>query len=445
LVDVAVTRLATQVRSLARFYDLILVIGMLLTLVFSWLGFLNTGTLALVTFIAALYSILTSLGRQDAFSPRFFMIVSFLAFIMVGAWMFEVFLGRDILQDVQNSVFVAFCSLLLGLYVGNFVFRPGTLKAIPALAPSPNAIIFFVFIGFLAYLVLVAMGGIPILSSDPDKSRILFFAGKGAVGVFYKSLPISIGAYQYHAYASGQRKLVVRAHWLFVLLGVSLILIGGRGALLSAIVVYVVSAQILGGNRTKTGLIVVLLPIGGLVLGAIGALRRFGELSLVGVTEEIKIILTARPAALNMVFNRFDSDNPLGWATYFADFLKLLPGVSKGQNARLREAIFSGFDQMSDTAGINPSIVGEAMINAGPIGPYLVPGILGFFLVWLFRRAVRSHASFFYLQLYLLTLVASMIAVTSGLVPRIPELMILILWLAIINQAMVRRIRVSRG
>ena len=419
-------------------------IGLLaLLLVSAWL--LGTGAMGVEAAAATCVAVFLMLvffpvRNTEIFSPITLLAFSYFVFLLLGALVFEVIRERDYLPEAQLLVFSGFIYLSLGLLIGNFLFsfKPRH-EAYTLYCREPKLIWALLGVSMLAYVTLIAMGGIPLLSENPNHARIQFFSGKGHFAVFVRAAPVLSIALLIDAIGRGSRNRLLRSHIVFAIVIVMNLLTGARGATLSVVLVYMLVYLSLTGTRV-TKLQVFLAALAALVmLSVVGAQRRFSEISFDNLFQELVVILSARPAAVQRILDRFPEGQEFGLINYFSDIVRLLPGVDVSQNARVRDIIFSSSTDMHQLAGINPSLVGEAMMNVGPLGPYFLPFAVGLFAAGIYALAKSGKPTFFSIAIYFSVMAELVISVSSGLGTRMPGLIIAIFWIVVVSRLFTRQ------
>jgi len=413
----------------------ILISGFPVAITFALLGDEQQGGSFLMWFslFLAVSVFFLKLNHSESFSPIKIISLTYIVFLLIGASIFEQLRLAGFSGKSEQMIYVGFIGLLLGMIIPTF-FSPSSPsnKKFHAPCMARPILLFLLGVSAACYLILIALSGIPLLSDNVDQARINFFAGKGHIAIFYRGAPALSLALLIDALSRNRLKFIILSHFVAFFIVISLLAIGGRGLTLSFLMSYILLHLFMRGKDIKF-LIVLFGAIFALgFMSTIGSIRRFGSATVTGALEELIIILTARPAANQLILNEFESGDKFGITAYFVNIASLLPGVSVNTNLELRNIIFLNAENMPETAGINPSISGEAFINFGHWGVFFVPAIFGLVNMMLYIKAKKSEG-FFWLAFYFLTLGSSVIAVTSGIGVRMPDVVVSLLWLGIIG------------
>lgn len=374
--------------------------------------------------------------RDMSVSPKALLTISYVVFILVGALFFDAFKSVSFDDRVMDGIYIGFISLALGILTSQWALARTVAHDSPIgsyYLMQKGMLHLLLIISGLSYLVLIAMSGIPLFSSDPDSARLAFTAGKGHIAIFYKAAPIICVALVIDAIASGDFRRLRRAHVIVGVVAFSSLLTGARGATGQIILSYFMAWAIVADFRPKIVHVYGAVLTGICAMSVIGAIRRFGSISLDNALFELSIILTARPAALRLIDIKLQNFEKFGIGAYFTDLGKLLPGISSGQNVVVKDLIFGNSSRLSEGAGINPSIIGEAIINLGGVGPYIVPFLVGVLGYTLFKKSLKKSGSFFWVATYSFFVSEAFIGISSGLAPRITGFVISFFWIVTIS------------
>lgn len=398
------------------------------------MGVMDVEMAAIASLTAFFVAVLFPVRNTEIFSPLSLLLFSYAIFLLLGALVFEIIRERSYLPQAQLLVFSGFIFLALGLILGNFLFSVRRSNGDYTLYCREQRYIWLLLgVSFVSYLYLLAISGIPLFAENPNHARIQFYSGKGHIAVFVRAAPVLSVALLVDAIIRGSRRRLRRSHIVFVLVIVANALTGARGSTLSIILIYMLVYLSMNGIRVNKLFVFLSAFAALLLLSIVGAQRRFSEISAENMFTELVVILSARPAAVQLVLDRFPQGQEFGLFNYIADLARLIPGVDAGQNVKVRDIIFSNASDMHNLAGINPSLVGEAMMNVGAYGPWLVPLFIGLFASWVYTAVRSGKPSFFKIAAYFTLMAELVIAVSSGLGTRMPGLTISLFWIVVIN------------
>ncbi len=415
----------------------LIVAGIALTIgLFLVTGFENIApsVLSAASFTFFILVLLTNTDNSELYSPIFCLTFVYGAFLLLGAAFFDVMRPGSFFESSTRFINVGFLCMLLGLCLPTALLGNRRADGPPVFVTAKSRQVLYGLLGvsLLAYLVLVGLSGLPVLSANINQARIDFLAGKGFIALFYHASAIVNLALLYDAIGRNRKRQILASHVIMGLIALSYLLIGARGATLAVGVSYAFFYIYLKQIRINLLLVFAAAIVGLLFLAALGSLRRFGGLSLDGMTQETVIILTARPAANQLILNKLQQFDAFGAGAYFENALRLIPGYSVNTNLQLREIVLGTNTFMPSSAGVNPSIVGEAVVNLGPIGLVFVPFLFGLIMV-LFFLWMKRRPTFFRMALYFTFVAYSIIAITSGIGARMPDFVIATFWVSIVN------------
>ncbi len=390
-----------------------------------------------VIYLLSIIYIINRVKKGKFYEPAPIILSSYLLLISIGVILFESLRSKDYSNLVLNIVGVGFLSLCAGLWVSQNV----NINSI-----SYNKLNYIkieqlknkkIFISILALsliavvLLYLRFGGIPMLSGNVSEAKLKFLSGAGYLNVFFIALPLLSFSILYNALINGDVKNVYVSHLLMVLIVVLLLGSGYRAKTLIFLMSYISLLFFLRPKKIPVFLVVSLFAFLIIALGSIGAFRR-GVFDLSGVTAEIAIILTARPAILQLIVANFNESNFFYGARYFYDFAKFLPGSQTGANVDLKYQLFANADKMPDSAGITPSIVGEAYMNFGFSGVFIIMFLVGMILGYSYKLA-RMKMSYGSIVFYLTLVLGMAGAIQSGIGTKIIHFIFIWFWLFIIT------------
>lgn len=422
--------------------------------IFDLFGFFISITLCLLTltdtfslnssfamiFAVALLAISRPIDRNQAGNPLIFLILAYLAFLVVGHFVDESIRPKPPLE-ARKLTAISFFSMMTGVFLAGLV---GTM----ALRSAKNRQQYFrssyaklmMFFGFASYLLLVARAGsIPLLASNPDVARYQFFSGAGYLAIFFHGLPILIMAYLSASFLPNARASKRSAHLMISVVLIMQLLVGMRGVFLATLLAYTLIYYRLSGITLKRSMIILYVLCALLFLGAVGSFRRFGGLSLDGMIFELIVVFTARTEVLGWIVDRFPVSETYGWSRYVTDIVRLIPGVNQAQNVELRYLLIGEGGPMHEAAELNAGIVGEAWINAGNSGVVVVSFLFGLLIMLSYFRSVKDPDSFLKNATFSIIFSYMIVSITSGVGTRVPQLVILGAWILIASRLFKKR------
>lgn len=374
--------------------------------------------------------------HRYGYSPLKVLLITFYVFLIAGIVVNDYFRPRLSFETQQLSL-LAFFSLAIGLYLASVIIPIGNKVTDQPIDQCKTKLFLrlLVVIGMTVFSYLIATKGIPIFSSSPNYARLEFFRGSGHLAFFFHALSAVSLALLFDAVARFNARAIAMSHAFALIVFVCNSLIGGRGVVLANLISYFLVYALLKRKSVNTLYMVFAAAMGILFMTGVGSLRRFGHISVNTMFFELSVILTARPEALDWIVLRFPSEELYGWTRYFSDALRLLPWISGAQNSELKDILLGDQHSMPDGAEINPGLIGEAYINMGKSGVLYVPLILGMLCFWLYAKAKKHSGSFFWISAYAIMFAYTLIGLSSGLGTRVPRLIILIGWVAVIDYA----------
>jgi hypothetical protein len=365
---------------------------------------------------------------------------TYFVLLCLGAWLFELLRENPLSPYVQNAIGAGHAALWIGLELGGGA--PARARAPARGFTSRHAawLVFFLLLVCLgATAALFALfGGVPLFASDPDEARIAILSGRGELGTFLVGLTVVSFALRYDALVRGSRARRRVAHLVGLVAFLVLLSLGGRSRALLFVLGYVGLGRLLLPRRI--GLVPLVLGLSGVVglLGVVGAWRRSASVEPVAVAGELGIGTLALPSMLARI-ERTLSPGELERGL-LDDLATLLPGADTGANVALKYAVFANWRAMPESAGVNPSLPGEAYISYGSLGIVVELFLVGWIAAALYRR-LGSAPGFFAALAYVFVLTTLMGALSSGLAIRLPMLLQQLAWSALVGLAFLRRPR----
>ncbi|RLQ21183.1 hypothetical protein DWB85_13970 [Seongchinamella sediminis] len=358
------------------------------------------------------------------YSPLFLFPYVYVFIFLVGLFAFEIIYGRAPASEVAIHVVTGFLGLSIGILVGQYGCAPMIKRRFQSLKSSPNVKLLYglAFVGFMAFFMMIGIKGVPILAHDIDQAKVGFYSGLGHLNVVYGLVPITAIAILADGIIRGDKRRVQIAHIIFLLSLLTMAVIGFRSLLIKNLISYVVFLglfQRLKLSNYTVGFYGILLIA---VASWFGAYRRGNE-GFHGVLNELGITIGARTKAAELISINLDGARSIDFS-YFGDFQKLLPGKQIGQNVDLKNSIYHNADAMPELAGINPSIVGEALLAGGPSMVLFAPLIIGLSVAVLYSFAIKRLSNLFWPILYAVVVSDLLGALASGIATRLPGLAI---------------------
>jgi oligosaccharide repeat unit polymerase len=396
----------------------------LLSYAISLFSSVITSNLLLGSIVIVTISIFTSKTKLPFYSPTFFFPLIFLIILLLGVFSFQFIYGRPLIAEMTEYLYVAFLGLFIGLVIGQkgtdiFIKR----QLSPAHATSNVTVLYLIALaGFIAFFAMIFVRGIPILAGDINSARSTFYSGLGHFNIVYSALPIVSIALLADGLIRGDRKRIQIAHFIFLLVLLSNAMTGFRSLVLKNIISYIFFMGIFHAIRIPKSMVLSYSVAAIIMASVFGAFRRGNE-GLSGVINEMGITIGARAKAAELIFIKIETAAELNFS-YFGDLYKLLPGSQNGQNVELKFLIFDNASIMAEKGGINPSIVGEALLYGKDYMVFLAPFLLGLFAAVLFGLAVRRTSNLFWPVLYAVLISDLIGATASGIATRLPSLLI---------------------
>lgn len=365
---------------------------------------------------------------------------AYLVLLCLGAWLYEGLRANPLSPYVVNAIGAGHAALWLGLELG----QGGAPRLQPAARgfASRHAawlVLFLLVVCLGATTALFALfGGVPLLSSDPDEARIAILSGRGELGTFLVGLTVVSYALHYDARARGSPARRWSAHVVALVVFLVLLSLGGRSRALLYVFGYLGLGAVLAPRRIGLAPLV----LGGLgaigLLGVVGAWRRSASLAPEAIVAELGIGTLALPSMLARI-ERTLAPGELERGV-LGDLATLLPGADTGANVELKYAVFENWRNMPESAGVNPSLPGEAYLAHGSPGIVLELFLVGWLAATLHRRLGRAPGLFALLA-YVFVLTTLMGALSSGLAIRLPMLVQQLAWSVLVTLAFLRRAR----
>ena len=396
----------------------------LVSFLFEFLPSRITAFLLFGSIITTLFQFLISDKYNPFFSPLFYFSLVFFILLLLGTFLFSIIYGRQIDPQIALNIYATFLALFLGAAVGQSIFSKNLPLQILECQPTRNAsyLVLICIMGFTAFTVMILLRGVPIFAADINAAKVNFYSGLGHLNTVYRIVPVISLALIADAHLRNDRRRLRIAYFIFSILIFTNILTGFRSLVFKNIISYLTLIGVLGASRFSNLRIIILASAGIIMASAFGAYRR-GNSGLEGLINEIFITVGARVRATELIFTNLGSLKGLEYS-YFGDIAKLLPGSRLGQNAELKFQIFSGADSMPELAGINPSIVGEALMIGGRIGVVVGPFFWGFSAGFLFWLASTKKDKIIWLLLYVMLIPEFIGAIASGIGTRLPSMII---------------------
>ena len=434
-----------HIPAIALMPALILVFFLLLYVTLS--GIIKTQDLSLFwngCYIAGGIYIIQRVRRGYLYEPMVLVGGSYLFALVVGELLFSFFKDRTYSFLGSNYTGLGFSALLLGAYITHkydFVFSRADNHSFK-FRPMNNVrlVWWLVIICILATIALFGRSGtIPILSANPAQAKMAFFSGNGMFSIFLKGIPFICIALLYDALVRPGKNKMLRLNLLTAFYIFVTILVGFRSSIVVFAIQYI--SVYFMFNRRPIPLWLIVFSIVGLLVfvSFIGAFRR-GGLTAADFTREVGITLVARPVAFELILKYYDESRFSYGARYWEDLKKLLPGAQTGANVDLKFEIFKGFVDMPDTAGITPSIIGEAYINFGHYGIMGICLLCGLLMSYVYTQT-RRKPSFFNVSFLTHLSLSLVISVISGIGTILVSFLIGFFWILVLSVLYERKIQ----
>ena len=392
--------------------------------------------IAITTSIIVSFYIFIIEKKSSITSPIFMFGLIYASLIILGVVLYSSFHSRDINHQVIGYIFTGYLSLIIGSFFcqnTTLLKKPDFTKKTINQAQSINYIHILTILGFVGFIGLIATSGIPLLSANINEAKVNFYAGKGHFNTLYKFLPILSLAYLANGLAKKEMRLIKRSHILLFIILITAVLTGYRSLVVKTLLTYSIFYIIVTDLKLSKTKVYISVAVTFVFATIVGSLRR-GHDIFSHFSTEIGILLTARPQAIELIINRIDSIKSSGIKfSYFSDMLKLLPGTRYGQDAELKFLIFDNAQNMPELAGINPTIIGEALIIGGDPMVIIAPFIVGFLLGKLFFLAKENRFVFFWPCLYSAISVDIFGSLASGISTRLPGILIQLIIVCIVS------------
>jgi hypothetical protein len=432
--------LALRGRSSAWALALVGLVALALTLSSPWARAHSLAGLWALLQLASLVRIAQRVRAGALLDPSVGLGATYFVLLCLGAWLFELLRESPLSPYVQNAIGAGHAALWIGLELGA---GAATRVRSPARGFTSRHAAWLVFFLLLVCLGATAalfalFGGVPLFSSDPDEARIAILSGRGELGTFLVGLTVVSLALRYDALVRGSRARRRVAHLVGLAAFLVLLSLGGRARALLFVLGYVGLGRLLVPRRI--GLAPLALGVLGVLglLGVVGAWRRSASVEPDAVVAELGIGTLALPSMLARI-ERTLSPGELERGL-LGDLATLRPGADTGANVELKYAVFENWRAMPESAGVNPSLPGEAYLSYGSPGIVAELFLAGWLAAALYRR-LASAPGFFATLAYVFVLTSLMGALSSGLAIRLPMLLQQLAWSGLVALAFLRRPR----
>ncbi len=308
---------------------------------------------------------------------------SYFLLLVVGSIVFPFFKGRTFNLYAYNLIGIGFSSLMGGIIMGD-LSGPKHNEIKPTSSIHNTGLVYaLAIIALLASLIMfVKFKGLPIFAGDPNEAKVNFLSGNGVLNLFFKGISILALAVLYERFYSG--KSLVIAHVYCALVMLITLAAGYRSSSLVSLGEYITLYVILTKTKIPVKRIALVGLLAILFLSSWGAFRR-GSNGMEGLVREFDMVINGRPVIIEAIVRNFETDDFFNGSLYYSDFKRFQPGVQVNANVDLKYAIFPTADSMPESAGITPSIVGEAYMNFGQEGVYWVLLVVGLLLGYSYK------------------------------------------------------------
>lgn len=339
-------------------------------------------------FIIGLLVIFTLVLKGQVYHPFAIIGASYLFLLGFGSVFFSFFRDRPLQAYAANLIGIGFFALMIGFYGSHHFWRTKPFSSLPKKTVINQQWLYLIAIlGLMSTLYMfLSFRGIPMFMANPNEAKVNFLAGKGIFNLFFKGMPVFAMAILYVRYQSKQSLWVAHLYC-----GVMIIFILGAGYRSSTVISlgeYIILYLLLTGKKLPIWSIFMAGIMVLVFIAIIGSYRR-GKTETLASTDELDIVLNARPVMVELISRNFTEFDLLHGSLYLNDFKRFLPETQVNANVDLKFLLFQNAEAMPEIAGVTPSIIGEAYMNFGQKGVLAVPlliGVLSAILYYLFLK-----------------------------------------------------------
>lgn len=383
-------------------------------------------------FVGVAVFLIFQIRKGNIYKPIFLLSSAYVLVLVIGAFGFEYFRQGPGKAHLLPLIGLSFIAMIAGMQVARFrlLYIQRYYEPLQRFKSAGALLGFTMMCIVAAVLFFVRAGGPPILSSGAGEARMAAMSGSGYISIFVAALPIICLFlwYEYLTYPSARLKVTTFCLGAFTILVFSLL--GSRSVTVTLVAQMVVIYAIVRRRTFPIRYALLGLVMVYLFVGALGAYRHSdGDVTSETFRGELAVVFTARVVVLDKILQHVK--HRLGGETYLNDLAKLLPGQQTGTGVMLKEMLMKNND-MPDTAGITPSLLGEFFVNFGFYGTIVGMFFFGFIAQRLYQRLVFKNGrnSVIMYAVIIVTMVGSL---QSGIGPRLIPLMIAMLWTSVIG------------
>ncbi len=355
---------------------------------------------------------------------------SYFLLLIAGSIVYEFFKGRVLHLYAYNLIGIGFSSLMAGTIIGELLGPKQNELKTKSTVHNAGLVYTLSVIALLASMVMfIKFKGLPILSADPNEAKVNFLSGNGVLNLFFKGISVLSLALLYERFHNGKSLTV--AHIYCAIVMVVTLAAGYRSSSLVSLGEYIALYVILTKVKVPLKQITLIGLLAILFLASWGAFRR-GSNGMEGLVNEFDMVINGRPVIMEAIVRNFEEDDFFNGSLYYSDFKRFQPGVQVNANVDLKYAIFPTADSMPESAGITPSIVGEAYMNFGQKGVYWVLLIAGLLLGYSYQ-GFKSKPNFLRTAIFLTFVFGIADAIQTGIGLKLVHLTQFWIWAILLS------------
>jgi len=385
------------------------------------------------TFLIVLLVRKSTEGDIDFFSPMVaiggYYFISILAGLTMIFTIDPLDLANDLsYQGVYRLSLFGFVAFYIGLFYSNTIYKTCNKQADNDNRPKCHDKIvkslgyrvcskLLLVIGMVsAFLFFFRSGTVPLFAADKNEARMLTMEIPGNGYLLY--LMTSMNFYfmlEYYRYASNIKHYIGKKRYIFwsiaILIFVTYLLTGSRRfslfLIIYALMINNYTIEVIKLKKITVAIVFIIMFV--------IMFEMFRESSQ-DTTQSLLITIVYRLVIYISNFTKIYELVPTvlpfkHGATYFMDFLTILPGKQLDYQSWLKELTgltFKGF-------GIPPTIVGDLYLNWGEIGVYIGMFLIGMMLQLSYIYLILVKRNITNVVLYIIIFEASLKMITSGI------------------------------